>query len=93
VVQPWIIEMNVSVSHNRTLVDNRHGLKSGYWPISYPLGNEFALAVARTLATTVRDSIRRWSSQLLGTGIHLPPMSSEWLRMHETEHDKHRAEV
>ena len=87
-------EMRVSVTHDRSLVHHaQRGLEAGHWPISHPLGSELALALVRTLATTVRDSIRRWSSRLLRTGIHLSPISSTWLRMHEAEHDKHRGDI
>lgn len=86
--------MSVSVTHDRALVGHGpRGLEAGHWPISDPLGSELALALVRTLATTVADSIRRWSSQLLGTGIQVSPMSSTWLRMHEAEYDRHRGEV
>ena len=86
--------MSLYVTHDRALVNYRQrGLESRHWPISNPLGSELALALVRTLATTVRDSIRRWSSQLLGTGTHVSPMSNTWLRMHEAEYDKHRGEV
>jgi hypothetical protein len=83
----------VSVTHDRMLVDDRRrGLESGQWLVSYAPGTELAPVLVRALATTVRDSIRRWA-QLLGTRTHVSPMSSAWLRMHEAEHGKHRAEV
>jgi hypothetical protein len=86
--------MRVPVTHDRALVDHgQRGLEAGHWPISYPLGSELALALVRTLATTVQHSIRRWSSQFRGTGIHVSRMSSTWLRMHEAEDDRHRGEV
>lgn len=86
--------MSASVTHDRAPVDHgQRGLEAGHWPMSYPLGSELALALFDTLATMVPDSIRRWSSQLLGTGIYVSPMSSTWLRMHEAEYDKHRGEV
>jgi hypothetical protein len=86
------MKMQTYVAHDRALIDHRRRrVESDYWPIPLPLGDEFRLLVC-TVATG-RGSIIRWSSRLLGRGIHVSPMSGTWLRIHEAEHDKHAAEV
>lgn len=37
--------------------------------------------------------IARWSSWLLGTRIHVSPVSNEWLRAHRQSWNKHRVDV
>jgi hypothetical protein len=74
--------------HNGAWEDRRlFGVELGQWPISLLLRSESVLVLARELATTVRESIRRRSSD-----IRVSPMSLTWLRMHECEYDKHRKE-
>jgi hypothetical protein len=63
----------------------------GGWLNPYGFRAEAALWVGRDLAATVRDSILRRLSRR--GGIHVAGMSDRWLRMHETEYDKHRTEL
>ena len=87
-----MIEMHMYLTHDRALIDPRqHRVESDYWPIPLPLGNEFRLLVRKV--ATGRGSVVRWSSQLLGRGIHVSPMSGTWLRMHEAEYNKHAADI
>jgi hypothetical protein len=37
--------------------------------------------------------IARWSSWILGTEIHISPMSDMWLRAHESDWNKHGVDV
>jgi hypothetical protein len=53
---------------------------------------ELLLSLGRDLAASMRDSILRHASVRGACRIHLSAMSETWLRMHETEYDKHRAE-
>jgi hypothetical protein len=52
-----------------------------------------AFCLGRDLAATVRDSILRRVSGCGAARIHVSGMSDSWLRMHETEYDKHRTEL
>lgn len=85
----------MDVTHDGALGDRRlRGVEVGQWPVSRLLRSEFVLALARELAATVRDSILRRSSSLFpGAKIHVSRMSLTWLRVHESEYDKHRAEL
>ena len=65
----------------------------GGWLTSYVFRAEAALCVGRDLAATVRDSILRRMSWCGAARIHVSGMSDSWLRMHETEYDKHRTEL
>ena len=53
---------------------------------------ELPLFLGRHLAASMRDSILRHASARGASRIHVSAMSETWLRMHETEYDKHRAE-
>jgi hypothetical protein len=54
---------------------------------------ELLLSLARDFAAFMRDSILRHGSRRGGSRIHVSAMSDTWLRMHETEFGKHRAEL
>ncbi|HEY5619098.1 MAG TPA: hypothetical protein VIK60_14240 [Vicinamibacterales bacterium] len=87
-----MLEMHVYTTHDRALIDRRRNrVESGYWPVLLPLGGELRFLVRKV--TTGRGSVVRWSSRLLGRGIHVSPMSDTWLRMHEAEHSKHESDV
>lgn len=79
----------MDLMHNGALGDQRlRGVELGQWPISLLLlRGEPVLVLARELATIVRESIRRRSPE-----IRVSPMSLTWLRTHECQYDKHRAE-
>lgn len=77
--------MPMGLTHNDALGDQRlRGVERGQWPTGLLLRGESVLVLAREMATTVRESVRRWSSE-----IRVSPMSLTWLRMHECEDDKH----
>jgi hypothetical protein len=79
------------VTHDRELIDRSHrGVVSG-WLAFVPLVGELSLLVG-TLASW-RRALVRWSSQVLGRGIHVSPMSGTWLRIHTAEHPKHGADL
>lgn len=85
-----MIEMHMYLTHDRALIDHRRRrVESSYWLL--PLGGELRLLVRKV--ATGRGSVVRWSSWLFGRGIHVPPMSGTWLRMHEADYNKHGAEV
>ena len=65
----------------------------GGWLNACAYRAELAFCVVRDLATTVRDSIRRRVSGCGAARIHVSGMSDSWLRVHETECNKHRAEL
>jgi hypothetical protein len=75
--------------HNGELGDQRlRGVEVGQWPISFLLQRgEPMLVLVRGLATTIRESIRRRSSE-----IRVSPMSPTWLKTNECEYEKHRTE-
>jgi hypothetical protein len=43
--------------------------------------------------TSGHSSIARWSSWFLGSEIHVSPLSGTWLRVHETDWNKHGMDV
>jgi cytosine/adenosine deaminase-related metal-dependent hydrolase len=63
------------------------------WLNSYVFRAESASCLGRDLAATMRDFILRRVSACVATRIHVSAMSDSWLRMHETDYDKHRAEL
>ena len=65
----------------------------GVWLNSYVCRAESAFGLGRDLAATMRDFILRLVSACVATRIHVSAMSDSWLRMHETDYDKHRAEL
>jgi hypothetical protein len=70
--------------------DRRSAGDVGVWLNSYPCHPESALCVGRDLAASMRDFILRQVS--IATRIHVSAMSDSWLRMHEKDYHKHRAE-
>jgi hypothetical protein len=65
----------------------------GVWLNSYVRRAESALCAGRDLAAAVRDFILRRVSARVATRIHVSAVSDSWLRMHDTDYDKHRAEL
>jgi hypothetical protein len=65
---------------------------AGGWLNSWVVRAELLLPVGRDLAASIRDSILRHASRRGPSRIHVSAMSDAWLRMHETDFDKHRAE-
>ena len=61
--------------------------------LSYVFRAEAAFGLGHDLPATVRDFIRRRVSGSGAARIHVSGMSDGWLRMHETEYDKHRTEL
>ena len=81
------LDSHMSWAHNGALMNReRIDADSGYFPTLLPLNDQLTLFVRR-LAIGHRAA-RLWASRLLGNGIHVPPMSSTWLVMHEIEHGK-----
>jgi hypothetical protein len=79
------------VTHDRALVDGGRSRGASDWLPSLPFGGE----VERLMCTVASGyaPLVRWSSWLVGSGIHVPPMSGAWLRMNEAEHSKHAPEI
>ena len=73
--------------------DRLSGGDVGGWLNSYVFHVESAFCLGRDLAATMRDSIRRQVSGSGAVRIHVSGMSDSWLRMYETDCDKHRAEL
>jgi hypothetical protein len=65
----------------------------GGWLNSYVFHPESAFCLGRDLAAAMRDVVRRRVSGRGATRIHVSAMSDRWLRMHEADCDKHRAEL
>jgi hypothetical protein len=59
---------------------------------SYVVRAVSVLSFGRDLAALVRHSGLLPASRSRAARIRVPPMSEPWLRMHETDDDKHRAE-
>jgi hypothetical protein len=59
---------------------------------SYVVGAASLLSFGRDLAAIVRHSVLLPASRSRAARIRVPPMSESWLRMHETDDDKHRAD-
>jgi hypothetical protein len=53
---------------------------------------ESAFFLGRDLAAAMRDAILRRVSGCGTPRIHVSAMSDSWLRMHETDYEKHRQE-
>ena len=65
----------------------------GGWLNSYVFHAESAFCLGRDLAATMRDAILRRVSGCSAGRIHVSGMSDRWLRIHQTDFDKHRAEL
>jgi cytosine/adenosine deaminase-related metal-dependent hydrolase len=65
----------------------------GGWLNSYVFHAESAFCLGRDLAAAIREAIRRRVSGWRAARIHVSAMSDSWLRMHETDDDKHRSEL
>ena len=65
----------------------------GDWLNSYVFRAEAAFCLGRDFRAAVRDSILRRVSGCGAARIHVSAMSDRWLRTHETEDDKHHAEL
>ena len=65
----------------------------GGWLNPYVFRAEAAFCLGRDLVATVRHSILRRVSGCGAARIHVSGMSDSWLRMHETELDKHRTDL
>ena len=65
----------------------------GVWLNSHVFRADSALCLGRDLAATMRDFILQRVSACVATRIHVSAMSDSWLRMHETDYEKHRAEL
>ena len=63
------------------------------WLNSHVFYAESAFCLGRDLAVTMRDAILRLVPGYGAARIHVSGMSDSWLRMHETDYDKHRAEL
>jgi len=79
------------VTHDRSLVDGGQSKGASDWPLLFPFGGE--LGYLRAIVASGYASLVRWSSRLPGRDIHVSSMSDTWLRMHDAEHSKHRAEM
>jgi cytosine/adenosine deaminase-related metal-dependent hydrolase len=65
----------------------------GGWLNAYVFHAETAFCLGRDLAATIRDAILRRVSGCGAARIHVSGMSDSWLRLHETDYEKHRAEL
>jgi hypothetical protein len=65
----------------------------GGWLNAYVFHAESAFCRGCELAATMRDAIFRRVPGGGAARIHVSGMSDSWLRMHETDYDKHRAEL
>jgi hypothetical protein len=55
--------------------------------------DELVFPFVSDLGASIRGSIVRWAARWPVAPIRVSPMSLTWLRMHETEYDKHRMEL
>ena len=65
---------------------------AGGWLNSCVLRAELIFYLGCDLAVSMRDSIRRHRLRCHASRIQVSALSDTWLRIHETEYDKHRAE-
>lgn len=79
-------------THNRVLM-NGERIDAGfeYCATLLPLNGQIKLFIRR-LTTACRE-MALGASRLLGNGIHVPPMTSTWLVVHEIEHGKHAQDL
>ncbi len=68
------------------------GSDVGGWLHAYVCHAESPLCLGRDLAVAMRDAIRRRVSRFGSARIRVSGMSDSWLRTHEGDFDKHRAE-
>jgi hypothetical protein len=78
------VNSNGAIGGGRPSVRNVDGwLDASLGPV------ESAIGFGRALSTAMRDVIRRWLSGYGLAKIHVSRMSDSWLRIHETDYDKH----
>jgi hypothetical protein len=65
----------------------------GYWLNAYFFQIGSAFCSGRDLVATMRDAIVWRVSGRCAARVHVSAMSDCWLRMHETDYDKHRTEL
>lgn len=65
----------------------------GGWLNSYVFYAESALCLGRDLAAIMQVAIRHRVTGCSAARIHVSGMSGDWLRMHETDYDKHCSEL
>ncbi len=65
----------------------------GGWLNVHVFQAESAFGLGRDLAATMRNAILRRVARCGAARIRLSGMSDSWLRMHETDCDKHGAEL
>jgi hypothetical protein len=65
----------------------------GGWLDAYAGQVESFFYSGRNLGAAMRSVIRRRLSEGAAPRIRVSGMSDSWLRTHETDHDKHRAEL
>ena len=65
----------------------------GGWLNACAYGAESALCLGRDLAAGIRNSILRRVTGCDEAGICMSAMSDGWLRMHETDYNKHHADL
>jgi hypothetical protein len=71
-------------THNVLMNGERIDADFEYFPTLLPLNGQIRLFIRRLTTAMALRALR-----LLGNGIHVPPMTSTWLVMHEVEHGKH----
>jgi hypothetical protein len=65
----------------------------GRWLSSCVFRAELVLSLGRDLAAGVRNAILPRASRSGASRIRVPPVSDTWLQTHETDYDKHHAEL
>ena len=65
---------------------------AGGWLNCCVVRAELIFSLGRDLAVSIQDSIRRHGLRRRASRIQVSALSDTWLRLHETEYDKHRAE-
>jgi hypothetical protein len=76
--------------HDRALVDRRRPRIESDGPTPL-MGADLGPLVRKV--TGGHSWIARWSSWLLGTEIHVSPLSELWLRAHEDDWSKHGVDL
>jgi hypothetical protein len=62
------------------------------WPTSVLRGRG-VFSASLDVVAAVRDAVVRQAASWGVARIRVPSMSDAWLRMHETEYDKHRSDL